>query len=127
MANNKGRGQKAAKKNYYNSYNPEAQRKIRLERHLKNHPNDDQAKAAKKNPQARGPKPSKEVLGWVDRFETVDGMFIDSKKDQGHLYADLRGKKDAKDRSWMASVIRKAERQRQHELNFGKKAGKQKG
>jgi len=124
MANNKGRGHKAAKKNYYNSYNPEAQRKARLERHLKDHPNDDQALKAKKSLKARGPKPSKEKIGWVNRFETLDGAFVDTKKDSGHLYDNLRGQKDAKDRAKMAAHCRKAERQHQHELAFGKTIGK---
>lgn|SRR5690554_1584185 len=127
MAGNKGRGQKAAKKSYYSSYNYEKNRKKKLERLLKEQPNNEQIKAALKNIHHRGPRPSGDKLGWINRNETLSGFVSDKKQDKAHIYADVSGKKDAAITAWMAAHVRKVERQRQHELNYQPKAERAKG
>lgn len=127
MANNKGRGQKAAKKNYYSSYSYEKNRKRKLERLLKQQPENEQIKKALKNIHHRGPKPSKENLGWVDRTETLAGFHSQKKNESDALYSDLGGPKDARDRAKMAAHVRKVERMRQHELTYTPKKERAKG
>ena len=124
MAGNKGRSQKAAKKNYYNSYNYEKNRTLRLKRHLNKHPEDVQAQRALGNIHHKGPRPSNDKLGWVDRSETINGFTSDKKDDANHIYYDVSGPHSARQIAQMAAHIRKVERQHRHEMQFGKKAGK---
>lgn len=127
MAGTKGRNHKAAKKNYYSSYNYEKNRKKRLERLLKKQPNNEQIKAALKNIHHRGPRPSINKLGWINREETLSGSVSHKKQDTSHIYANVVTKKDAATAAWVAAHVRKVERQRQHELNYQSKAERAKG
>lgn len=117
MASTKGRGQKASKKAHYAAYNYEKNRAAKLTRVLERQPNDAQVMAALANIHYRGVQPSKDKLGWINRFETLNG-FISDKKDKGHLYADVTGPHDAKQRAKMAAHVRKVERKHQHDMNF---------
>lgn len=115
----KGRNS-ASYKAYYNSYNYEAQRRKRLERHLKRQPNDEQAQAALKNIHHRGPRPSNNEGGWMTR----NMMIFD-------FYDDKKGPKldntSPKVLAWMRSIMKKAEKQHQHEKNYATKAERKKG
>jgi hypothetical protein len=124
MASQKGRSQKASKKAQYISYNYEKNKAAKLQRHMKSHPEDDQSKTALKNIKYTGTCASKDSLGWINRFETLQGYVSDKKGDQGHLYADISGAKDARDRAKMAAHIRKVERKHQHDLHFKEKSHK---
>jgi hypothetical protein len=64
MAKGSKKKTSAANTRYFSGYNAEKQRKARLERHLKKHPNDAQAKKAK--PTYRRKKPETK-LGWLTR------------------------------------------------------------
>lgn len=118
MAGNKGRGQKAAKKQYYSSYNYEKNRKLRLERHLSKHPEDVQAKAALKNIHHRGPRPSTSKMGWVDRTMTIQGGYTEKKDDYSLVFANVGGPAEAKALAQMAAHVRKVERMKQHGVDF---------
>lgn len=115
----KGRNS-ASDKAYYSSYNYEAQRRKRLERHLKRQPNDEQAQTALKNIHHRGPRPSNNKGGWMTRSM----MIFD-------FYDDKKGPKldnvSPKTLAWMRSIMKKAEKQHQHEKNYAPKAERKKG
>lgn len=118
MAGTKGRGQKASKKAHYASYNYEKNRAKKLTKLVEENPNDAQLMAALRNIHYRGPQPSKDKLGWINRFETLSGYVSDKKNDKGHLYEDVTGQYDAKQRAKMAAHVRKVERKHQHDMNF---------
>lgn len=125
MPNQKGRDGKAQKQ-YYSSYNYEKNRKLRLQRHLNKHPEDEQAKAAMKNIHHRGPRPSNNKMGWIDRSMTLQGFNMNKKDDYSLLYADVNGPKDAKERAQMAAHVRRIERMRQNGHDFGLEGVKRK-
>lgn len=112
MAGNKGRSSSASHKAYYGRYDYTAQRKKRLARHLKNHPNDAQAVEAHKSPSTRGPRPGQK-LGWVDR------------KAAG--FEGVNGPKEAYTAAWANSISRKAQRQADHYNKYTPKADRAKG
>jgi len=120
MSNQKGRDGKAQKQ-YYASYNYEANRKKRLNRHLARQPNDEQAKKALKNIHHRGPRKSENRLGWINRFETIEGFVTEKKDDKGFLYENIGGPKDAFQRAWMAKHVRDVNRRHRHEIEFNSK------
>lgn len=118
MAKGKARTSESYKR-YYSNYNYEAQRRKRLQRHLKNQPNDEQAQEALKNLNFRGPKPSGQKGGWVTREMGLDGFYD---KKGPHLDGI-----NSKTLAWMKSIMRKSEAQRQHEQNFKSKEERKKG
>lgn len=118
MANSKGRSS-ASYKAYYARYDSVAARRRRLERHLKRQPNDEQAKSALSNLKHRGPRPGTEG-GWMQRGSANLG-FYDSKK--GPKLDTVNPKTLA----WMQRIIRKAEAQHQHDLNYKSKEERAKG
>jgi len=109
-------------KAYYSRYDSVAARRRRIERHLKNQPNDEQAKAALKNLRHRGPKPSNNDHGWLTREQTQLGFYDTDKKKAVHL-----DQANPKVLAWMRSIIKKAEKQHQHEKNYATKAERKKG
>lgn len=125
MAGNKGRAGKA-KKQFYASYDYEGNRKKRLTRHLARQPNDEQAQKALKNIHHRGPRPSTNKIGWINRMETIEGFVADKKQDTALLYDNLNGPQDAFQRAKMAKHVRDVERRHRHEVEFNSKKAKKK-
>lgn len=117
MANQKGRDGKGEKQ-YYASYNYEKNRKLRIQRHLNKHPEDEQAKAAMKNIHHRGPRPSNARLGWMDRNTSIHGFNSDKKNDTSLLFANVGGPKDAMERAKMAAHVRRVEQMHQSGYDF---------
>jgi len=119
MAGSKGNNSVSSKQ-YYNTYNYEAQRRKRLERHLKRQPNDEQAQAALKNIHHRGPRPSNKEGGWLTRDMSVKDFYDDKK---GPKLDETSPKVIA----WMRSIMKRAEKQYQHEKNYASKESRKKG
>ena len=120
MASNKGRAGNA-KKQYYAGYDPIKNRRIKLQRLLKEQPNNDDIVQALKNVHTRGPRVPKEKHGWIDRRASLTGFASPKKEDNGNLYDDISGPADARARAKMAKHVRDVERRHQHSLNFKSK------
>jgi hypothetical protein len=115
----KGRSSESYKA-YYGSYNYDAQRRKRLNRHLKKQPNDEQAKEALKNIHHRGPRPSNKNEGvWMTRDMMLSGL--DEKKKL--KYIDMKPKVLA----WIRGIMRRAAAQEYHENNYASKEQRKKG
>ncbi|MDX1532687.1 MAG: hypothetical protein R3230_00615 [Nitrosopumilaceae archaeon] len=72
MAKGSKKKTSAANTRYFNAYNPEKQRKARLARHLKRHPNDAQANKASTKNRRKAPL---NKLGWLTR-EMANKIYI---------------------------------------------------
>lgn len=122
MAGSKGNNS-ASSKAYYAAYNPQAKRRKRLERHLKNQPNDVQAQEALKNPQLRAPKVPNNKNGWLTRDMLVMD-FIPYKKGKPIKVVEHV---DAKAVANVRSVMKKSEAKYQHEKNYASKEDRKQG
>lgn len=119
MANSKGRSSKSYK-NYYSAYNPIEQRTKRLLRHLKKQPNDESAKAALDNVSHRAPKPSIKKNGWLTEKMVKSVGFDDTDKKKAISVEHVNPKSIA----WVKGIMRKSEKQHQHDLSFNSKKKK---
>ena len=122
MAGSKGRSS-VSDKAYYSGYNPQAQRRKRLERHLKRHPEDVQAQEALKDPQLRAPKVPNNQNGWFTRDMAVM-EFIPHKNGKPVKVVEHVNPKMV---AWVRSVMKKAEAQHQHQLHYASKEDRKQG
>ena len=100
-------------KQYFNTYNYEANRKRRLQKLAKEQPENEQIKNALKNIHYRRKKPINK-LGWIDRS---DPIFRDSDGKP-----DIKGKNDALARMNVAVIRDYVSRQLAHEGQFETKS-----
>lgn len=137
MANQKGRKHKAAKKNYYSSYDYVSQKRKRLTRLAKQQPNNTHIQEALKNIREypKGGKKPNNKLGWVSRQDDVfttgtlelTGLLPTKKKPFQDILLGQRsilGRHEARAALQVAHIVNKAARKFRHETTFNSKRRK---
>lgn len=114
MAKQSKKKTSASNTRYFSAYNGDKQRQKRLERHLKRHPNDAQAKKCKPTYRRKAPQ---NKLGWLTRemANLIYMGFTPGKNDEAAIIVNNMKPSDKKQTAYLASQLKKCRNRLQYQ------------